>query len=121
MLFGSTMVAGAEEEVGLSVDKICLASKVVNLVPDEIGDTVSVAAREVYCFTTIFGGKTGDVVLHRWVHKGVVIRECKLTIGGINWRTYSSKYLYPGMEGEWQVQVIYNEAVIAEKKFLVKP
>ena len=48
----------------------------------------------------------GQKITHRWEHKGKVMSEIPLNVGGSPWRTYSSKTLDPSWTGEWKVTAV---------------
>ena len=50
--------------------------------------------------------KRGDTVTHRWFYQDQVMREIQLTIGGADWRTWSSKNIDPLWAGAWKVEVV---------------
>ena len=74
---------------------------------------------QVWFWTRIVGGKSGDRVRHVWIHEGRTRMNAELRVGGSHWRTYSTLELPAGTAGEWVVEVrAANGTVLAQEKFL---
>ena len=74
---------------------------------------------QVWFWTRIVGGKSGDRVFHVWIHEGRTHMNAELRVGGSHWRTYSTLELPAGTVGEWVVEVrAANGTVLAQEKFL---
>jgi hypothetical protein len=81
-------------------------------------DSLSTAIDQVYFFTEIVGLQ-GDMITHRWTHRGEVRAEVPFSIGGPRWRVYSSKQLLPAWTGEWTVEVLGADGKVLGTKRLV--
>jgi transcriptional regulator with XRE-family HTH domain len=63
-----------------------------------------VEGTQVWFWTRVVGGESGDVVHHIWMHDGQIAMASELPIGGPHWRTYSHLTLPPGGVGTWSVE-----------------
>ncbi|MBC3766481.1 DUF2914 domain-containing protein [Neptunicella marina] len=98
-----------------------LTSAIVNREPvDDLANQVEVGQDIV---TVYFYNQTrnlkGQQLLHRWFYQGELKAEVSLNIGSDYWRTYSSKRIRPDWSGQWQVQVVLNNGVVASHNFSV--
>ena len=59
---------------------------------------------EVWFWTRVVGGKSGESLRHLWFYDGRAIVNAVLTVGGSHWRTFSSYRLPPGATGVWVVE-----------------
>jgi hypothetical protein len=77
---------------------------------------------EVWFWTRIEGGEEGDYIVHVWLREGVEVYRHELRVGGSHWRTWSSKMLHSGSEGEWIVEARDEEGlVLARDTFRCTP
>lgn len=72
---------------------------------------------EVFFFTQL-ENMQGQPVQHRWLYQGKLMAEVTLPVKGPNWRTWSSKKLLPGWQGDWQVQVWSGETLLLSQDFV---
>jgi transcriptional regulator with XRE-family HTH domain len=63
-----------------------------------------VEGTQVWFWTRVVGGESGEVVRHIWMHDGQIAMASELPIGGPHWRTYSHLTLPPGGVGSWSVE-----------------
>jgi len=74
---------------------------------------------QVWFWTRIVGGKSGDRVRHVWIHAGRIHMTAELRVGGPHWRTYSTLELPEGTAGDWVVESrAADGTVLAQEKFL---
>jgi TonB family protein len=73
-----------------------------------VGDSFELGGK-VYFLTRIDGGSEGMIIKHVWKWGERVIQSLELTLKGSSWRTWSYKTMYPGMTGEWSVDVLDGE------------
>lgn len=88
-----------------SVARSQLTSAIQNNEPVDKITTLSNDQTRIYFFTDV-RNLGGQKITHRWEHKGKVMSEIPLDVGGSPWRTYSSKTLDPSWTGEWKVTAI---------------
>lgn len=89
---------------GLHVAEAAFGTGVTDRMLDGASYSFPVGTR-VYCWTRLLDGAPGDTVLHVWLHDGVEIQRVELPVSDQHWRTWSYKTLYPGMGGQWTVEV----------------
>lgn len=98
----------ADEEVAgkpsLRVVESAFGTAIVDRMPDGGAESYQLGGK-VYCWTRIRGGGEGDFVYHVWYFGEREIQSVELAVNGSHWRTWSYKTLYPGMAGEWRVEV----------------
>jgi len=91
-----------------SVSRIVMTNEINNREPGQaITDFKSDVGR-VYCFTEIETEKYPTEVTHIWIYDKNIEAEIKLPVNSPKWRTYSSKAVLPGWNGNWKVEV-YSE------------
>ena len=61
---------------------------------------------KVFCFCRVMGAQPGTQITHNWYYNGSLKASVKLNVGSSNFRTWSSKTLYPGLQGEWMVEIL---------------
>ncbi|MEK6770128.1 MAG: DUF2914 domain-containing protein [Pseudomonadota bacterium] len=88
-----------------SVARSQLTSAIQNNEPIDKLTTLSNDQTRIYFFTDV-RNLGGQKITHRWEHKGKVMSEIPLNVGGSPWRTYSSKTLDPSWTGEWKVTAV---------------
>lgn len=98
------------------VERAQFTSRVQDHEPvDEVSDTFKASDDPLYFFTQVKGAE-GQTITHRWKYNGEVKAEVPLQIGSSDWRTYSSKELMPGWDGEWTVEVVDANGKVLEEK-----
>lgn len=88
-----------------SVARSQLTSAIQNNEPVDKITALSNDQTRIYFFTDV-RNLGGQKITHRWEHKGKVMSEIPLDVGGSPWRTYSSKTLDPSWTGEWKVTAV---------------
>jgi TonB family protein len=68
-------------------------------------DHIFRTGERVYFWNRFEGAEPGSEIRHLWLLGSRVIQEIPLTIGDVNWRSWSYKTLFPGLTGEWTVEV----------------
>ena len=66
-------------------------------------ETFAAGTRIVF-WTSVIGGRPGDIIRHAWFHRGRPVATVKLPVRAANWRTHSQRVLAPGADGEWIVE-----------------
>lgn len=120
--FSQTDETGKSDTLECKVLAITLCKQVENREPVNVGEEFSVADGQIYCFTPVFNRKGDAIIKHLWYREGVLMFSIDLKIGSSDrWRTWSSKSLYPGFEGNWEVVVkTADDMELGRKKFVVK-
>ncbi len=97
----------AARETG-RVARAIFTTAIVDREPTDTLETFLTDTGRVFFFTDL-RGLDGQIVTHRWEHKGQVMAEITFKVGSeARWRVYSSKNLLPEWTGTWQV-VVNNE------------
>lgn len=74
---------------------------------------------QIWFWTRVMGGETGDHVRHVWFHDGRQISSVDLRLGGPHWRTQSRKTLLPDSVGRWAVEARdTDDRVLAREEFV---
>ncbi|MBZ4643156.1 MAG: hypothetical protein PWQ25_1153 [Deferribacteres bacterium] len=104
-----------------SVNRIAIATDIVDREPAGVSETFSANVGKIYCFTEIVTDKYPTKVVHIWLYDNNIIAEVPLQVNSNKWRTYSSKRILPNWEGEWKVEVYAEDGkLIGSKSFTVK-
>lgn len=111
--------SGSPITSALKVETIEIATGIQDRAPQGAGETFPAGVEKLYCYTKIVGGQEGDKIVHKWKKGGEVMAEVTLTVNGSPWRTHSSKVMSPEMSGDWSVEVLQGEQVLASRKFTV--
>jgi hypothetical protein len=93
----------AEQEILLSHSAMC--EKVENLAPVRSGVVFSVAAGQVFCFTSFNPVPKATVIYHRWYHRDELSTQTRLRLYPPRWATYSVIQLRETDKGPWRVEV----------------
>ena len=104
---------------GVHTGVICTA--VVDRACEEAGSAFPADVGKVYAHTRILGMEAGGSVVHRWIYRDRTMAEVVLSVGGPDWRTWSSKNIDPLWTGSWKVEVIDSTdgSAIGTLEFLV--
>lgn len=98
--------------------EIVIAHDVVDRQPVEPADTFPADVGEVAAWTRITGA-AGTTVEHIWRYRGEAW-VVPLQVGGPDWRTWSTKVIPLGWEGEWTFEVEDADGnVVAGETFYV--
>lgn len=105
----------------MEVEEIGIGKSVEDRELLEAGSEFRVSDGKLYCLTRITNG-SGQEARHLWYRNGEVVSDVSLSIGSENWRTWSSKLIFPGMEGDWSVKVLDADGErIREIDFTILP
>lgn len=110
----------ASSSATLEVLEIAIAKNIQEREAVEVGDTFPVGIERLYCWTKITGGAEGDSVTHRWKKGEEIMAETTLNVNGSPWRTYSSKAIMADWTGNWVVEILQGETVLASKEFVIQ-
>ena len=90
----------------LSVAEAVVCEDVQDRAPVAAGTSFPVTVGRLSCFTKIVGAQTPTEVTHVWYFGDTERARVNLSIGGMSWRTYSSKVLQDHEIGAWRVEVL---------------
>jgi len=98
------LVSSAVLAAGVQKGVICTG--VVDRVCEGVDTAFPADVGKVFAHTHIVGMDAGGSIIHRWIFKGQTMAEVTLSIGGLDWRTWSSKNIDPLWTGDWKVEVV---------------
>lgn len=116
-----------QKETAASPSSLILSNAVIalnvnNLEPENISDTFPSEVHRLFCFTQIKGANGPTEVQHRWYWKDELMGTVSLQINSGNFRTYSSKFIPKGLNGDWRVSIIdsRDESILGTVKFITQ-
>lgn len=99
-------LAVSQERTGeIQVERAVVGTGVMDREPQGVASQFPADVGQLWCFTHITGASTGAEILHVWYHGDQELARVPLTIGGPNWRTWTSKNIQPEWTGEWRVEI----------------
>ena len=106
--------ATAATAADLQVEDAAVCTDVVDRQPVDSGTSFSVSTGRLYCYTRIVGAQDPTQVVHAWYFGDEERARVTLSVGGSNWRTYSSKQLQEHEIGAWRVEVLDADGNLLE-------
>lgn len=98
--------------LALEVSEIAITTQVSERTPVDAIQAYPATVERLFCFSRITGA-TGDVsIVHVWYLHGVEMSRIELPVRSSDWRTWSSKTIFPGSAGEWKVDVLDGEGTL---------
>ncbi|KPA10966.1 conserved hypothetical protein, secreted [Candidatus Magnetomorum sp. HK-1] len=109
------------QSFAIEVGRIKICKDVIDREPVESDSNFDAYVGKLFCFTKIIGVAAPPTqVFHVWFYENAEVARIPLDIGGVQWRTYSSKSIPPSMVGNWQVLVLGpDENIIESVEFIV--
>lgn len=115
------MAAAEDASSVVLIEDAVVCQDVVDRKPVGSSDTFVKETSKVFCFCRVVGAEPGTQITHNWYYNGGLKASVKLNVGSTNYRTWSSKTLQPGWEGEWMVEVLSDDGKPLESIiFMVK-
>lgn len=107
---------GQEEAMGpgLACEEAVLTTGVQDRQPVDEVQSVPADVGRVYLWTRVTGAEMETGVEHVWYRGDEEMARVPLTVGGSNWRTWSSKNIEPSWTGDWRVDVVDPEGQVLE-------
>lgn len=96
--------SAAKKDKPLKVKDAAVCTSVEDRKPVGAAEEFENDVEQLYFFTRVVGAKDETTVTHVWSWKGEEMASVDLKVGSANWRTYSSKNIYPGWVGDWKVE-----------------
>jgi hypothetical protein len=113
--------AGQDASSAVHIEDAAVCQDVVDRKPVGSSDTFVKETAKVFCFCRVMGAEPGTQITHNWYYNGALKASVKLHVGSTNYRTWSSKTMQPGWEGEWMVEVLSDDGKPLESIiFMVK-
>lgn len=111
----------AEDSGKLVLKRIAVASTLKDKEPVDAGEVFPATVGKLHCFTHIVNAKGKDQIAHNWYYGDKVVSRVSLKVGGISWRTHSTKTISPWQKGPWKVEVIGPAGeILGEARFEIK-
>lgn len=104
MLCGLPAVA-----LALEVSEAVITTQVSDRAPVDAIQTYPASVERLFCFTRVTGAGEDTSITHVWSLRGVEMSRIELPVRSGDWRTWSSKTIFPGSAGEWRVDVLDAE------------
>ena len=61
---------------------------------------------KVFCYTVIEAASPPAQIAHLWYYQDKLVHEFTLPVHAARFRTWSSKNIFPGMTGQWRVDIV---------------
>jgi len=115
------VIAFTGQSFGIEVERIKICKDVIDLEPVEPDSSFDAYIGKLFCFTKIVNVAAPPTqIYHAWFYENAEIARVPLEIGGVQWRTYSSKTIPSSMVGNWQVLILGpDENIIESIEFIV--
>jgi hypothetical protein len=111
----------APEASSITVSESAVCTGISDRQPDGTAAEFSKDVTKIYYWTKINGAESGENIKHVWYQGDNVIGEVLLNIKGSPFRTWSSKTVYPGLEGQLSVAVVDADGNVLKKdEFTIK-
>ncbi|MDR3113124.1 MAG: DUF2914 domain-containing protein [Endomicrobium sp.] len=124
LLFSVSAVVFAQDEASessLTVSESAVCTGISDRQPDGTAAEFSKDVPKIYYWTKINGAQGEEAVKHVWYHGDNVIGEISLNVKTPSFRTWSSKTVYPGLEGNLSVAVVDADGNVLKKdEFTIK-
>ncbi len=113
--------ASDTEASAVQIEDAVICQDVVDRTPVGSSDLFVSETEKVFCFCRVVGAEAGTQITHNWYYNGALKASVKLNVGSSNFRTWSSKTLYPEMQGEWMVEILSDDGKPLESiVFMIK-
>ena len=106
---GISPAAASEAVSAVRIEDAVVCQDVIDRTPVGANDMFVQETPKVYCFCRVVGAQAGSRITHNWYYNGVLKASVKLNVGSSDYRTWSSKTLHPGWEGEWMVEILSDD------------
>jgi len=93
----------------LPVTEGAVATGISDRRPVDAGQSFSVSAGKLYCFSAVSGAAADIIVTHVWYREGKEMARVELPVRSADWGTWPSKTLLPEWTGRWQVTILDGE------------
>jgi len=94
------------QALALEVADGVISTAVVNRNPVDIIERYPAAAGKVSCFTHLTGAEGVSRIFHVWYRGQQEMGRIELPVRAADWKTWSTKDMFPDWTGAWRVEVI---------------
>ncbi|MBF0451838.1 MAG: DUF2914 domain-containing protein [Candidatus Magnetomorum sp.] len=121
MTFFLCTMALVGQSFAIEIERIKICKDVIDLEPIEADSNFDAYVGKLFCFSKIVNVAAPPTqIFHVWFYENAEIARIPLEIGGVQWRTYSSKTIPPSMVGNWQVLILGpDENIIESIEFII--
>lgn len=95
--------------LALEVSEAVITTQVSDRAPVDAIQTYPASVERLYCFTRVTGAGEETSIAHVWYLRGIEMSRIELPVRSGDWRTWSSKTIFPGSAGDWRVDVLDAE------------
>jgi hypothetical protein len=95
--------------LALEVSEAVITTEVRDRAPVDAIQTYPATVGRLFCFTRVTGAAAETSITHVWYRDGVEMTRIELPVRSGDWRTWSSKTIFPGAAGDWRVDVLAAE------------
>ncbi len=109
-------------QTGIQIEDAVICRHVADRMPIEPGDVFGDDVKSLSCFTRVVGATENDGIIHNWYFGEKLVAGIALHVGAKNWRTFSTKSVFPGMSGNWRVDVLSKKdgALLKTIRFVIE-
>jgi len=110
-----------DQSFAIEVGRIKVCKDIIDREPVGADTNFDAYVDKLFCFTKIIDVAAPPTqIYHVWFYENAEVARVPLNIGGVQWRTYSSKTIPPTMVGNWQVLILGpDENIIESVEFIV--
>ncbi|MDR2425678.1 MAG: DUF2914 domain-containing protein [Endomicrobium sp.] len=109
-----TVAVFAQEKSGITVSDSAVCTAIADRMPEGTAAEFSKDTPKIYYWTKVEGAE-GTEIKHIWYAGETSIGEVPLKITTPSFRTWSSKTIYPGLEGDLSVVVVDADGNVLKK------
>ena len=95
--------------LALEVSEAVITTEIRDRAPVDAIQTYPATAESLICYTRVTGAAADTSITHLWYREGVEMARIELPVRSGDWRTWSSKSIFPGAAGAWRVDVLDAE------------
>jgi hypothetical protein len=95
--------------LALEVSEAVITTQVSDRAPVDVIQTYPAVVERLFCFTRVTGATADTSIVHVWSLRGEEMSRIELQVRSGDWRTWSSKTIYPGSAGDWKVDILDAE------------
>jgi hypothetical protein len=98
--------------MALEVSEAVVTTQVSDRAPVDVIQTYPATVERLFCFTRVTGAAADTTIVHVWSLRGKETSRIELPVRSSDWRTWSSKTIYPGSAGDWKVDILDAEGAL---------
>jgi len=98
--------------LALEVSEAVITTQVSERSPVDAIQAYPATVERLFCFTRVTGATADTAIVHVWYLRGVEMSRIELPVRSGDWRTWSSKTIFPGSAGDWKVDILDAEGAL---------